>query len=77
MEIDGSKRFPLWSTDRKGSVPKYIGSFIIIDPDYLSVLMHPVIVIRIPSLSGICQYGDNSLWHYGISVASGNFLGVR
>ncbi|KZV29893.1 hypothetical protein F511_17317 [Dorcoceras hygrometricum] len=69
-----------------GSEPKYVGSYRVTDPDSLRAATDAAGRIRIlieaklspgPSLSGVRRHGDNSRWHNGVCVASGNFLAAK
>ncbi|CAH9142451.1 unnamed protein product [Cuscuta epithymum] len=73
-------------SERAGSEPKYVGRYRITDTDSLEAAMDAAGRIRIlleaklspgPSLSGIRRHGDNSRWHDGVSVSSGNFLAAK
>ncbi|XP_073144210.1 probable amino-acid acetyltransferase NAGS1, chloroplastic [Henckelia pumila] len=70
----------------RGFEPKFVGSYRVTDPDSLRAAMDAAGRIRFlieaklspgPSLSGVRRHGDNSRWHNGVCVASGNFLAAK
>lgn len=70
----------------RGSEPKYVGRYRITDNDSLEAAIAAAGRIRMlleaklspgPSLSGVRRHGDNSRWHHGVCVTSGNFLAAK